>query len=73
MPKPTCLNDMLNIASRLSKGHPQMRVDLYEVNGHIYIGELTLTSSGGYMSHFKQKFLDKMGELTVLPTDKIRE
>ena len=73
MPKPTCLNDMLNIASRLSKGHPQMRVDLYEVNGHIYIGELTLTSSGGYMSHFKQAFLDKMGELTVLPTDKIRE
>lgn len=70
MPKPACLNDMLHIASILSKGHPQMRVDLYEVNGHIYIGELTLTSSGGYMSHFKKKFLDRLGELTILPIDK---
>lgn len=69
MPKPGCLNDMLHIASILSKGHPQMRVDLYEVNGHIYIGELTLTSSGGYMSHFTQAFLDKLGQLTILPID----
>lgn len=70
IPKPACLNDMLHIASRLSKGHPQMRVDLYEVNGHVYFGELTLTSSGGYMSHFTQTFLDKLGRLTVLPIDK---
>ena len=70
MPRPTCLNDMLHIASDLSKGHPQMRVDLYEVNGQIYFGELTLTSSGGYMSHFTQNFLNQLGELTVLPIDK---
>ncbi|MBR4536567.1 MAG: glycosyltransferase [Bacteroidales bacterium] len=70
MPEPACLGDMLCIASRLSKGHPQMRVDLYEVNGHIYFGELTLTSSGGYMSNFTQEFLDKLGRLTVLPIDK---
>jgi len=70
MPKPACLDDMLHIASCLSKGHPQMRVDLYEVNGHIYFGELTLTSSGGYMNHFTQNFLNQLGELTVLPIDK---
>lgn len=70
MPEPACLGDMLCVASRLSKGHLQMRVDLYEVNGHIYFGELTLTSSGGYMSNFTQKFLDKLGRLTVLPIDK---
>lgn len=70
MPKPACLSNMLNIASHLSKGHPQMRVDLYEVNGHIYFGELTLTSSGGYMSHFTQVFLDRLGELTILPINK---
>ena len=71
MPRPTCLNDMLQIASDLSKGHPQMRVDLYEVNGQIYFGELTLTSSGGYMSHFTHAFLNELGKLTVLPIDKI--
>jgi hypothetical protein len=47
-----------------------MRVDLYDVNGHVYVGELTLTSSGGYMNHFTQAFLDKLGQFTVLPIDK---
>ncbi len=69
IPKPTCLDDMLHIASLLSKGHPQMRVDLYVVNEQIYFGELTLTSSGGYMSHFTQVFLNELGELTILPID----
>ena len=69
MPKPASLDNMLRIASILSKGHPQMRVDLYDVNGHAYFGELTLTSSGGYMNHFTQVFFDKLGALTVLPID----
>ena len=59
---------MLDIASCLSKGIPQVRVDLYEVAGKVYFGEMTMTSSGGYMSHFTQEFLDKMGKLTVLST-----
>jgi hypothetical protein len=69
MPKPASLDTMLRIASILSKEHPQMRVDLYDVNGHVYVGELTLTSSGGYMNHFTQAFLDKLGQFTVLPID----
>jgi hypothetical protein len=69
MPKPASLDTMLRIASILSKGHPQMRVDLYEVNGQIFFGELTLTSSGGYMMHFTQAFLNKLGALIVLPID----
>ena len=67
MPKPASLDTMLRIASILSKEHPQMRVDLYDVNGHVYVGELTLTSSGGYMNHFTQEFLDMAGQLTLLP------
>ena len=46
-----------------------MRVDMYDVNGHVYVGELTLTSSGGYMNHFTQAFLNKLGKLTILPID----
>ncbi len=67
--RPLCLQQMLDIASHLSKGSPQVRVDLYEVSGKVYFGEMTLTSSGGYMSHFAQSFLNKLGELTVLPID----
>ena len=73
IPRPSCLNEMLQIAAELSKGHPQVRVDLYMVDGHVYFGELTFSSSGGYMNHFTQLFLDKLGELTVLPIDKKNE
>ena len=66
IPKPNHLDRMLEVASKLSDGQPQVRVDLYEVDGQIFFGELTLTSSGGYMAHFTQAFLDKMGELTIL-------
>ena len=65
MPKPKCLDRMIEIASTLSCGFPEVRVDLYEVNGNVFFGELTFTSSGGYMAHFTQEFLDKMGQLTI--------
>lgn len=69
IPRPQNLEVMLHIASKLSKDIPLVRVDLYEVNAHVYFGEMTLSSSGGYMNHFTQEFLNKMGELTVLPID----
>lgn len=45
--KPSNWNQMLEVASRLSKGIPIVRVDLYSENGHIYFGELTFTPGGG--------------------------
>ena len=39
--KPMNFEEMLDIASKLSKGIPHVRVDLYNVNGNIYFGELT--------------------------------
>lgn len=64
--RPLCLKQMLDIASRLSKGIPQVRIDLYEVKGKVYFGEMTLTSSGGYMAHFTQDFLDRLGDMVIL-------
>lgn len=66
-PRPSCLDEMLQMAARLSAGHPEVRVDTYVVDGHVYFGEFTFSSSGGYMSHFTQPFLDRLGELTALP------
>ena len=71
LPKPICFDDMMNIASLLSKGQPVARIDLYEVGGKVYFGEITMTSQGGYMDFYTQEFLDKMGELTRLPIGKI--
>lgn len=46
--KPDHFDEMKQIASRLSKGFPSIRVDLYEVNGKVYFGELTFTHWGGF-------------------------
>ena len=70
LPKPKCFDEMMNIASVLSKGQPVARIDLYEVNGKVYFGEITMTSQGGYMDYYTKEFLNKMGELTHLSTDK---
>lgn len=37
---------MIEIATTLSKGFPHIRVDLYNINGKIYFGELTFFSGG---------------------------
>ena len=45
--KPACFEEMKQIASNLSKGIPHVRIDLYEVNGRVYFGEMTFYHHGG--------------------------
>lgn len=66
-PRPNCLAELLAIASQLSTGLPQCRVDLYVVKGKIYFGEMTLTSNYGMMPYFTQEILDDMGRHCILP------
>lgn len=61
LPKPKNLQNLLKCASILSKGHKQVRVDLYDIDGKIYFGEMTFTSQGGYMDYFTQEFLLELG------------
>ena len=70
VPKPEKLDEMLMIASKLSEGFPEVRVDLYENKGKIYFGEMTFTSNGGYMDFYTQEFLDELGSYCHLPIDK---
>ena len=69
IPRPQCLERMLEMASILSKGFPQLRVDLYEVSGKPYFGELTFTAAGGFNDFYTPEFCQILGNLTVLPTD----
>lgn len=61
LPKPENLEGMIEIASILAKPFPQVRVDLYNIGGKIYFGELTFTSLGGMMNYFTPKALLDMG------------
>ena len=55
---------MIEVAERLSKGFPHIRVDYYDTADGIYIGEMTLYSSPTY----EQPEWDfRLGELFVLP------
>jgi hypothetical protein len=45
--KPENFEQMKKLASTLSKGFPHVRVDLYDVNGEIYFGELTFSHWSG--------------------------
>lgn len=67
IPRPIQLEEMLKMASNLSQGIPVVRVDLYEVNGKIYFGEMTLTPAGGFNTSYSKSILLKMGEQVQLP------
>ncbi len=69
LPRPVTLDKMLDAAARLSKGFPQVRVDFYEVDGKLYFGELTFTSSSGINGFYTKDFLLHLGNLTKLPID----
>lgn len=47
IPKPKNLKKMIELARVLSKGFSHVRVDLYNIEGRIYFGEMTFTNGGG--------------------------
>lgn len=65
--RPQNLEYMIEIARKLSGYFPFVRVDLYEVNGHVYFGELTFTPTGGRGKAYNTECNNLMGELLKLP------
>lgn len=53
--KPSCFEEMKDLASKLSKGIPQVRVDFYEVDGKVYFGELTFFHHGGIVPFYPEE------------------
>ena len=56
VPKPPNYEQMVEIARKLSEGFPEVRVDLYNVNGRIYFGELTFYDGSGYFHYDPDSF-----------------
>ena len=68
IPKPQNLDEMLSMAARLSAPFPVVRVDLYNLAGRIYFGEMTFTAIGGLMNNYTPQFLRHAGSLITLPS-----
>lgn len=62
-PKPLKFDEMISITQKLSKDIPFLRVDLYEINGQVYFGELTFFAAGGFMPFYPKKADLEVGKL----------
>jgi teichuronopeptide biosynthesis TupA-like protein len=65
--KPKNFNEMIRIAEILAKDFPHVRVDLYNVEGVIYFGELTFYPASGYTKFEPDDFDSIMGKKFQLP------
>lgn len=77
--KPKNFDKMVEIAETLSKGISHVRVDLYNVNGRIYFGEMTFFHGSGLSNYFvPENWNDKLGSYIDLskaefvPKEKIK-
>ena len=62
--RPANLNEMLAVATKLSEGFNYVRVDLYDINGQVYFGEMTFTPGAGlypYKGKWTYEVDEKLG------------
>ena len=62
LPVPENWNEMVKMAETLSKEFPFVRVDLYNINGKIYFGEMTFTPAKGTLILDDDRCDFEMGE-----------
>ena len=65
--KPATYEQMRSLAEKLSQGLPQVRVDLYEVNGKNYFGELTFFHHDGFVEFEPEEWDRIFGSWIKLP------
>lgn len=65
--QPLNFETMLQVATKLSEGMPHVRVDLYNVNGEVYFGELTFFHWSGFVPFVPFKWDCIFGRYLKLP------
>ena len=67
--KPNRFEEMKLLASKLSGGIPQVRIDFYEVEDCVYFGEATFFHWGGFTAFFPKEWDRIFGDWIKLPTN----
>lgn len=67
IPIPISFETMKQFAETLSKNIPFLRVDFYEVNGHLYFGELTFYPASGFGVFTPKDWNERIGDMLTLP------
>lgn len=68
IPKPKNFDKMIDIARKLCKGFSHVRVDLYNVDGTIYFGEMTFTNGSGLDAIIPSEYDLMLGQLWKIET-----
>lgn len=68
LPKPDNFEEMLRIAKKLSRPYYFSRIDLYNIKGKVYFGEITLTPNSGFDANLTIEADYILGNKLHLPT-----
>ena len=63
IPRPDTLDEMIRVARALSSGFDHVRVDLYDIHGRVYFGEMTFTSGDGHIKTHPDEVDFLLGDL----------
>lgn len=67
LPKPECFEKMKEVCTKLTKGIPFVRCDLYAIGTKIYFSEFTFFSDAGFEPFHPKKWDLILGEKIILP------
>ncbi len=66
--KPVSFDLMIDLCKKLSENIPFLRVDLYEINGKVYFGELTFFPGSGFTMFEPEEWDYTFGSWITLPS-----
>lgn len=66
--RPKNISELLDVARILSKNFYYVRVDLYDINGKIYFGEMTFTPGNGFLPWKPSSANIEMGNKLAIPS-----
>ena len=66
--KPDSFEEMVEVAKKLSHGFCHVRVDLYDINGKVYFGEMTMYHHSGLCNFEPDEWDNKLGAYLHLPS-----
>lgn len=69
--KPEHYDEIISLAEKLSEGIPSVRIDFYVHEDHVYFGEITFYTWGGFLKFTPDEWDLKLGKYITLPDAKM--
>lgn len=67
IPRPECLDELLEVCEKICYNYPQLRVDFYIIENKIYFGEITFHTASGFQPMIPKEVDSILGKEIKLP------